>query len=644
MNEASSRPARSASPPRRRIALVSVVAAAFILGALAWMVFCVFAPGRPPWDVVLITLDTTRADRLGCYGYPLAETPTMDQFGRQSVRYERCYAPAPMTLPSHCSIFTGLYPARHGIHTNGSKALHDEAETLAEILSRAGYDTAAVVGAFVLDRQFGLAQGFRHYDDSMPKLAQASQFEYAERNARHVTDAALNLLRRRRAKPNFLWVHYFDPHSPYAPPEYDADFASRAAYDAEISFVDSHLKRLLAFFDEERDRATLVILTADHGEGLGQHGELTHGLFAYDGTLRVPLLVRFPDRRAAGTVVAEPVSLVDLLPSVVSWLGLTCAGDLDGERLPLRDHARNKSTSPPRSIYFENRFVEETHGWSALVGIIKGQHKLIRAPRPELYHLADDPAEEHNLFDNSNPQSSRLLRSLVELETRLSSHGPLRGKALALTDEDRANLQALGYTGSHDGSRDDSLGELPNQAPDPKDMVEVYHRIQQATLLLEQGSTAEAASMLIQLLGSDDPGNRRAMLLLASLIPDNVELRPRIVDCLLVSTTVRNRRPPDPFVLGRLGQSLIEEQRIAEANEVLKRLVAIEPSSAEANYLLAEASRHLGRLEEAARCYGRAIELADSLVEQPEWLDEARKQAAILHGSQRTSSSSVATP
>jgi arylsulfatase A-like enzyme len=342
----------------RRRAAARIGAAAVALLAVAAVVRLappLLSSAPDDWNLLLVTLDTTRADRLGAYGYRHAETPALDALAEQGVRWERCYAPAPLTLPSHASILTGLVPIRHGIHANGREVLVDGAQTLAEILRERGWSTGAVVGAFVLDRRFGLAQGFEHYDDDLAGADEPPRFGYTERDASRVTDAAL---------------------------------------DAEITYADSQLARLLGFLEETgKARRTLVVVTADHGEGLWEHGESTHALFAYDSTLRVPLIVRFPDGRGAGSVVSERAALVDLLPSVLGWLGQDAPSGLDGRALRL-ENAPPVATEPEtRAIYFENEGPAHLFGWSRLRGVVAGRDKLIVAPRPELYDIEDDPRE-----------------------------------------------------------------------------------------------------------------------------------------------------------------------------------------------------------------------------------------------------------
>ena len=290
------------------------------------------------YDLLVITMDTTRADRIGCYGYGRAETPHVDELARRGVRFAQAIAPTPITLPSHASLFTGLYPPAHGVRNNGTFALGSNQTTLAELLGAAGYATGAAVGAFVLEARFGLDQGFESYDDTVvPRARGAAEHTFAERRAAAVTDSAIawlgGHLEGEDRKPFFIWAHYFDPHGPYRPPEPYGERFSGSPYDGEIAYTDAEIGRLLRFIDERGDEdRTLVLLTADHGEALGDHGETTHSILVHDSTIRIPLIFSCPslfdDAYVAGDRV---VSLVDVMPTLLSLLGVAAEQAFDGE-------------------------------------------------------------------------------------------------------------------------------------------------------------------------------------------------------------------------------------------------------------------------------------------------------------------------
>ncbi len=617
-------------------------------------------PSAGPWNLLLVTLDTTRADHLGCYGYAPAGTPSIDGLASAGVTFARCSAPAPLTLPSHCSIMTGWWPPRHGVRVNGAAALSERAVTLAEVLRAGGYATAAVIGAAVLDAQFGLDQGFDHYDDEVSGDPAPGPFDYAERDASAVTDAAIGWLRQERQAPYLLWVHYFDPHAPYEPPGFQSGLETRTGYDAEIAFTDSQLGRLLEAAEPAGSgRGTLVVVTADHGEGLWEHGEPTHGLFAYESTLRVPLIGRFPDRRQAGRRIVEPVSLVDLMPSILSWLSVKAPAELDGRVLPLENAA--PPGPAPRAIYFENRAPAELYRWSALSGIVQGTSKLIMAPRPELYDLALDPHELTNLYAEGSPASSAMHARLQETLQGLSSGSSAGAAPVNLTEQDEARLRALGYLGGWAGAV--PAGEAPPAGPDPKDMVRVYWRVQVATTLVSERSFAEAADVL-GVIVREDPGNRRAALLLAELANHAGAAAP-VADALQGPAARRYDPEADLYIRGQLGLALAALGRDREAADAfraaieidpgslparlglatalerlgapapeviphLERLVELAPGEARFAAALAEAYDETGDRDRAAAMFRRAIELAGAGATAPPWLAGARKRLEAL--------------
>jgi len=558
---------------------------------------CGRCAARP--SLLLVTLDTTRPDHLGAWGYPHVETPTLDGLAREGVRYQRCYAPTPLTLPSHASLLTGLLPPRHGLRTNGARALGGEVPTLATLLRERGYATGAAIGAFVLDHRFGLARGFDHYDDALAGGREGGRFSYAERDARAVTDAALAWLEAQQG-PFFLWVHYYDPHAPYAPPGFDPTLARRAPYDAELEFVDGELGRLLDRLGElgHADR-TLVVVAGDHGEALWEHGEISHGLFVYEATLRVPLLVRFPDGRHAGTVVREPVALVDVLPSVLGWLGLPAPTGLDGQPLPLAEleppeagAAQSGEPGPgaaaqagPRPFYFENLAPAEDFGWSALFGIVQGDLKWIEAPRPELYDVAADPHEARDLHGERAAEAALLRGRLAGLAAELSGRGSFETAPAEVGEAERARLRALGYLPGPAAGTGGGAEQAPGGA-DPKDRVEVHRELQAALSSIEGGELAAGVELLARILAERDPGNRRAVAVLAELALD-LPVRPRIVAALAQLDLARLDRATAAFAAGRLGLALAEEGRFAEAAASLRRSLDADPTDPAAHWHLA---------------------------------------------------------
>ena len=319
-----------------RVKRLALIAFGLLLLAGSGLSYWWISTPRPTVNLLFITLDTTRADRLGCYGYSEAATPTLDRLAAAGVRFERAYSPAPLTLPTHTSLFTGLYPPEHGLRTNGRGRLDEKLATLPALLQEVGYDTAAFVSSFVLDHRFGLGRGWAKYDDGQlsqtPSELDALQ---RQRGAREVVDAALDWFQHRDAKPFCLWVHFYDPHFPYDAhaDEFGDRFRDRP-YDGELAAVDVQIARLLKAIEVSGQRQnTWVIVLGDHGEGFGDHVEQTHGYTLYDSTQRVPLLMEWPGHITAGQEVKEPVSLVDVLPTVLEQLRLRRPADLKGRSL-----------------------------------------------------------------------------------------------------------------------------------------------------------------------------------------------------------------------------------------------------------------------------------------------------------------------
>ncbi|MEE8143488.1 MAG: sulfatase-like hydrolase/transferase [Planctomycetota bacterium] len=430
------------------------------------------AEGQHP-NVLLITLDTTRADFLGCYGDKAARTPTLDSLADSGLLFEHAYSPVPITLPAHCSILTGVTPLRHGVYVNGSFHLSRTHRTLAEILKQAGYQTAAVVGAFPLLARFGLNRGFDVYDDKFPYGRQAAvALRSNERSASLVVDVATKWLKGIKGdRPWFLWVHFFDPHDPYQPPQkFCTGKGERELYRGEIAYVDQQLGRLLNYLSSgENPEKTLVVVAGDHGEALGDHGEPTHSYYVYEQTVRVPLILSFPGQPPQR--VSTPVSLVDVLPTITDLLGLA-APTAEGVSL-LR--VAKEPAAANRPIYMETRFPSYEYGFAPLYSVRAGGWKYIHAPIPELYNLAEDPQEKQNL---ARTEVARV-ESLRELLERMLAGVEVGEESFSVRDPElRERLASLGYA---------RLGAPLSQSgaprPDPKAMLELYLELRRATEL-----------------------------------------------------------------------------------------------------------------------------------------------------------------
>jgi arylsulfatase A-like enzyme/Tfp pilus assembly protein PilF len=452
------------------------------------------APAPVP-SVLLITLDTTRADHLGAYGAGFARTPNLDAISEAGVRFQRALAPTPLTLPTHATMMTGLVPRRHGIRDNSGFRLSDGAVTLAERFRRAGFATAAFVSSAVLDRTGGLSRGFDLYDDNV-RIGEARAFGYVERAASQTTQSVIDRLPS-LPSPFFLWVHYFDPHLPYVPPEpWQSRFPDRP-YDGEIAFMDHEIGRLLEGVRRKAPRL-IVVVAGDHGESLGEHGEDGHGIFLYESTQRVPFLLAGPGIPGK-TVVDDPVGLIDLAPTVADLAGLAPMDGIDG--LSLRPLIRGES-SEARDYEMETFYPKFAFGWSALRSLSRGPWKWIEAPRPELYRVSTDPSETENLLGTRPAMARDLAGTLAE---KTADDLPAASPTDPALEERREKLESLGYLSGATGNRSSDI--------DPKDGVAWLEDLEAGRRALQTGEPEKGIAPLERLLGRN-PENYQARLAL----------------------------------------------------------------------------------------------------------------------------------
>ena len=435
------------------VALLAVFA-----GVLLWTL----SERRP--NVLIVSIDTLRADRLASYGYAHAQTPVLDRLAASGLRFTQATTVAPLTLPAHASLFTGTFPTFHGVRDNGQFYLADEQTTLAEVFKGQGYRTGGFVGAFVLDRRWGIAQGFDTYFDNfdLSKYELAAGIDAAQRPADEVVSRAMAWLKEASNKPSFAWVHLYDPHAPYAAPE---PFASRfpatmhGAYDAEVAFVDAQVGRLLDALGDARDE-TIVVVTGDHGESLGEHQEQQHGFFVYDAVTQVPLIVAAPGISPGAPT--DQVRIVDVMPTVLEAAGIPVPAAVQGRSLlPAARGQRLDLLALSESWYPRYHY-----GWSELTAVRDGRYKFIAAPRRELYDLLNDPGERTNLAPFNPQRVAALERALGEITGATS--GSSKPQAPQQVDPDvEERLRALGYVGSSLSPR--ALEDRPRG--DPKDKI-----------------------------------------------------------------------------------------------------------------------------------------------------------------------------
>ncbi|HUP49220.1 MAG TPA: sulfatase-like hydrolase/transferase [Thermoanaerobaculia bacterium] len=574
------------------------------------------APAAEP-DIILITIDTLRADALGFAGNKRVETPFLDRLAREGVVFTNAHAHNVVTLPSHANILTGLYPYQHGVRDNAGFVLGREHATLAEILKRKGYATGAFVGAYPLDARFGLDRGFDVYDDRYREGTAPTQFVMAERPAPEVLAPAQEWYRSTEGK-KFLWIHLYDPHAPYrAPPPFDAKYREEP-YLGEVAFTDAELGRFLEPI-LSRGRPSFIVVTADHGESLGEHGEVTHGLFAYQATLKVPLIVHETGALKPG-VETRYARHVDIVPTILDRLRLEVPKELPGRSLLRMDAGRD--------TYFESLTASFNRGWAPLVGMIHQGHKYIDLPLPELYDLESDQAEERNLVDENRRMLFGIRKLLTDSAPNLEA---ARGEVSA---EERSRLLSLGYI----------VGDAPKknytEDDDPKKLVHLDAKTQEIIARYEKGEIAEAIRLareilaeradmtivreMLSFLYQQNETPEAAIATLREAIDGGFgsETLERRLGLVLsesgraseaVEILARFRETDDPELLNAYGIALADSGNIQEAIRQFERVLQIDRTNATAYQNLGVVALRTGDLRRAHDYLSRALALNDRM-------------------------------
>jgi len=470
---------------------------ALLAGLFAMAYAALAAPTASP-NVVFITIDTLRPDHLGCYGDKQIGTPNIDTLAADGTRFERAYTAVPVTLPSHTVIFTGTYPTLSGVHDFAANKLSPTQATLASVLKDNGYTTGAVIGSAVLDSRFGLNHGFDFYYDHFDfNRLQESNLDEMERPGNIVADVTLDWLSKNYQKKFFLWMHLYDPHYPYRPPApYSEEYRDRP-YDGEIAFADAQVGRLIEFLKNKGlYQNTLIILSGDHGESLGEHGEKTHGFFIYNATLHVPLIIHLPGDMHARTV-QNLVNLADIMPTVLAALNIQLPAHVQGQSLlPI---ISPKKEDNARSLYAET-FLPRLHfNWSELRGVETENYHFIDAPKPELYDLRKDPGETHNLFAEKKAVTEEMRVRLAKLIQQYTAGQELAEKT-GLDPALMERLKSLGYAGFSGGS---NSGANIHALPDPKDRIQTYELFSDAMADSQHGQYAQSIEKLNTALKTD---------------------------------------------------------------------------------------------------------------------------------------------
>ncbi len=569
------------------------------------------AASAPP-NVILITLDTTRADRMGFLGSQRGLTPNLDALARQSVVFTRAYSQVPLTTASHATILTGTYPQFHQVNDFGVP-LGQDLPYAPYIFRGNGYYTAAFVGSLILDPEArsapGFDRGFDTYDAGFHRRRLGEdRYQAIERRGGEVVAHALAWLNAHQKGPFFVWVHLYDPHDPYDPPEpYKSRYAS-SPYDGEIAYTDSAVGELLT---QLRSRglydSTLIAVMADHGEALGDHGESTHGIFLYDETIRVPLLFKLPQGHFAGTRIDSLAGLVDVLPTILAAAGIAIPREVQGESLltvletsPGGQFNDSRTVSPERPVYAESDYPHRTFGWSSLRSFRTGKYLFVEAPHNELYDQSADPKEEHNLAATSAAVTSTMASQLDTFRQKTSS--TKAAPKVSMDPELQERLNALGYVGSDSSSS--AMPGIKDTGANPKDKIEVVNTLHRAEMLREEMRFQEAVPLLEQVIAME-PNLPITYLQLGTAL-FTVKSYEKAVPILRKAVEMR----PDLTVPRyQLGSALFETGDFAAAAVQLETAVALSPGWVEAHFSLATAYARADRLPDAIREYEKVIAL-----------------------------------
>ena len=569
------------------------------------------AQAAAPPNIVLITVDTTRADRMGFLGSTLELTPNLDKLAGESVVFTRAYAQAPLTAPSHATILTGTYPQFHQVNNFGVP-LRKDLPFAPAILKAHGYHTAAFVGALALDPVAGAVPGFDRgfdtYNAGFHKSGREDRYHSVERRAGDVVARALAWLSQHPRGPFFLWVHLYDAHDPYDPPEpFKSKYAS-TPYDGEIAYADSVVG---TFLTQLRARGlyngAMIAVMADHGEGLGDHGEDTHGILLYDETIHVPLVIKLPGKTSTSKRVERRVGLVDVLPTVLDAVGVAVPREVQGESLlrmmkpaPQESEGTVATPAPPeRPSYAESDYAHDAYGWSSLRALRTGKYLYIKAPRQELYDQSADPKAAHDLSSTATAVSSTLAGQLDAIRQKTIS--TQEAPKSVVDPEMREKLAALGYVAA--GSNDLKAGST-EQGADPKDKVEIGNMIHRANMLLEDSHCPEAIPILQQTIAKE-PG----MVLLYSKLSQCLLLMKDYPQALPVLRKIAELSPDSTDAHFQLGKTLLIVKDYAAAVPEFEKVVAKVPKGEQAHILLATAYVGMQNLPEAINECKKVLEV-----------------------------------
>ena len=553
------------------------------------------------FNYVLITVDTLRADRIHCYGFPYVETPTMDLFASKGILFEHCVAQTPLTLPSHTSLMTGTYPLFHGVRDNGGYLVPQELLTLAEIFKGKNYETAAFVASYVLDSKWGLDQGFDFYFDQFDLSKYKSiSLGNVQRRGDEVIAEALKWLELHKQEKFFTWVHLYDPHTPYEPPSPFKEKHPNRPYLGEIAYTDSLLGQLWGYMEQNKlTENTILIFASDHGESLGEHQESTHGFFIYQAGIHVPLIFVTPFEDLQGIRRTDVVSLVDIMPTILEMDEEAIPAQIQGQSLlPLFLDGKENGE---RFAYAETYYPRLHYGWSDLKSIQEGRYKLIIAPELELYDLVDDPREQTNLVSRKPEETRRLMRTAEEFIEN-ATQGAFDIDYHHIDEETRQKLAALGYIGTF-SDQSQLEGRLLGN---PREKITIFNRLSRSKELMLEEKYEEAVALIGQII-EEDPDVIDAYFTLG-----NLYFKKREFDHALENFFKVFEKRQDAFTVINVANSYMGMGEIEEADKFVRSIIDSIPPDSQLYYVLGNIKMLKEEKEEAIKYYKECIKLNPS--------------------------------
>ena len=571
-----------------------------IAAAAAWFLW-LSRSGGAEGPIVLISIDTLRADRLPAYGYKGTRTPQIDRLVTDGVLFEQAYAHSPQTLPSHTSMFSGTLPFEHGVRDNIGFSLKDSQRSIQHVLRAQGFATGGFVSAYVLRKQTGFNSGFDHYDDDLPAATPDLPLGQVQRSGADTVAAAIRWIDQRDSPRFFLFVHIYEPHRPYSPPP---QYAGKNPYDGEVDYSDAIVGTLLEHLRQKDlyDQAT-VILLSDHGEGLGDHGEDEHGIFLYRETIQVPLIVKLPGSRGGHRRVPDPVQHIDLMPTILDLTSAASSNEWRGRSL--RPVLEGDGRLGQTGIYAEAMSPRYHFGWSELYALTDARYRFIRAPRDELYDVERDPHETTSVAAERTQVRDAMRRMLEQTMAEATVDAPA-----VVSDADRQKLAALGYVGTQTGA---SLRVPGDELPDPKDKIDLLRKYKRATDLAGQRQFAEAAAAMREILRTD-PQMTDVWVQLANMY----ERLGRTADAVAAYQEGIKSNPQNASSLTGAAAGLFQLGKLEEARAHAELAVAVAPAAA--HELLARIAVERGEAD-AARREAKLAQTADPSLPAQEMIE-----------------------